>query len=69
MEGFGKSDVALTRDALLFELERRMSDVEALYPKMDRQENPAETWKSYSAALKRVSALAHECVRRGFLKP
>lgn len=71
--GFGKTDVVLTKDALLRELERVENDLLALSYRLDQQAERGEkgaldTGKAMSKGLRRLVALREECIRQGYLK-
>jgi hypothetical protein len=65
MQSFGKTDVALTPNALFAEMNRRMDGLEAI---MEQNEPCAASCQALAEEWKRLYALALEGFRQGYLK-
>lgn len=69
--GFGKTDVALTKDALLRELRRVTEDVIALSYTIEQQaargeRSTLDTGQAMTKGIRRQAALMKECIRQGY---
>lgn len=64
--GFGQTDVPLTREGMLGEIRRLLTEAEMNFARVERGENLAESFEAFTRTLKRLKAVREEFDRRGY---